>query len=149
MKMDSEKFIILNSVDKNISSVLNGYKAFKEYRPNLKIEQILLGITSIVVAPPAPQGEYNLYLLKQATKLPGIVGLIIEFSCAHVEIYKKSRTEIEKIINKILNVLESENYSNYEKYGFLEKKYLEDGLKIFVDFTLEFTGRVRLLKKNI
>lgn len=55
--------------------------------------------------------------------MPGIVGLIIEFSCVKIELHKKSRTEIKKIIINILNVLEGENYSNNEKYGFLEKNF--------------------------
>ena len=86
--------------------------------------------------------------MKQVDKAPGIVGLIIEFSCAKVELNKKSRTEIKKIVTKILNVLESENYSNEEKFGSLEKKYLKYGVDVYVEFTEEFSRRVELYKKK-
>lgn len=142
------KGVVLDSTEKITDWVLKGYKETKEVRPNLKPKQIFTFITLVGTSPPAPQGEYNIYLLKQVDKAPGIVGLIIEFSCAKVELNKKSRTEIKKIVTKILNVLESENYSNEEKFGSLEKKYLKYGVDVYVDFTEEFSRRVELYKKK-
>ena len=143
-----DKGVVLDSTEKITDWVLKGYKETKDVRPNLKPEQIFLFITLVGTSPPASQNEYNVYLLKQPDKVPGIVGLIIEFSCAEVELNKKSRTEIKKIITKVLNVLESENYSNEEKFGSLEKKYLKYGVDVYVDFTKEFIKRVELYKKK-
>ena len=142
------KGVVLDSSEKITDWVLKGYKETKEVRPNLKPKQIFTFITFVGTSPPAPQEEYNIYLLKQVDKVPGIVGLIIEFSCAKVELNKKSRTEIKKILTKILNVLESENYSNEEKFGSLGKKYLKYGVDVYVDFTEEFSKRVELYKKK-
>ncbi len=142
------KGTILDSVEKITDWVLKGYKETKEVRPNLKPEQIFLFITLVGTSPPASQDEYNVYLLRQPDKVPGIVGLIIEFSCALTGLNKKLSTQIKKEITSIIHTLESTNYSNDEKFGFLEKKYLKYGVDVYVDFTKEFIDRVKLYKKE-
>ena len=138
----------LDSVEKITDWVLKGYKETKEVRPNLKPEQIFTFITLVGTSPPAPQQEYNAYLLRQPDKVPGIVGLIIEFSCALTGLNKKLSTQIKKKITSIIHALEKTNYSNEEKFGFLEKKYLKYGVDVYVDFTTEFIERVKLYKEK-
>jgi hypothetical protein len=142
------KGAILDTVEKITDWVLKGYKETKEVRPNLKPEQIFLFITLVGTTPPAPQKEYNAYLLRQPDKVPGIVGLIIEFSCALTGLNKKLSTQIKKEITSIIHALKKTNYSNDEKFGFLEKKYLKYGVDVYVDFTTEFIERVKLYKKK-
>jgi hypothetical protein len=86
--------------------------------------------------------------LRQPDKVPGIVGLIIEFSCALTGLNKKLSTQIKKKITSIIHALEKTNYSNEEKFGFLEKKYLKYGVDIYVDFSKEFIERVKLYKEK-
>jgi hypothetical protein len=138
----------LDSVEKITDWVLKGYKETKEVRPNLKPEQIFTFITLVGTSPPAPQQEYNAYLLRQPDKVPGIVGLIVEFSCALTGLNKKLSTQIKKKITSIIHALEKTNYSNEEKFGFLEKKYLKYGVDIYVDFSKEFIERVKLYKEK-
>ena len=100
-------------------------------------------------SPPAPQKEYNVYLLKQPDKVPGIVGFIIEFCCALTGLNEKLSTEIKKEVISIIYTLEkTKNYSNEEKFGYLEKKYLKYGVDVYVDFAKEFIERVTLYKKK-
>ena len=143
-----DKGAILESVEKITDWVLKGYKETKEVRPNLKPEQIFTFITLVGTTPPAPQKEYNVYLLRQPDKVPGIVGLVIEFSCALTGLNKKLSTQIKKEITSIIHALKKTNYSNDEKFGFLEKKYLKYGVDVYVDFTTEFIERVKLYKKK-
>ena len=142
------KGAILDTVEKITDWVLKGYKETKEVRPNLKPEQIFLFITLVGTSPPASQEEYNAYLLRQPDKVPGIVGLIIEFSCALTGLNKKLSTQIKKKIISIIHALESTNYSNEEKFGSMENKYLKYGVNVYVDFTKEFIDRVKLYKKE-
>jgi hypothetical protein len=139
---------ILDSVEKITDWVLKGYKETKEVRPNLKPKNIFIFITLVGTTPPAAQEEYNYYLLRQSYKVPGIVGLIIEFSCALTGLNKKLSTQIKKKITSIIHTLEKTNYSNEEKFGSMEKKYLKYGVNVYVDFTKEFIDRVKLYKKK-
>ncbi len=143
-----DKGAILDSVETITDWVLKGYKETKEVRPNLKSEQIFTFITLVGTTPPAPQKEYNVYLLRQSDKVPGIIGLIIEFSCALTGLNKKLSTQIKKKITSIIHALEKTNYSNEEKFGFLEKKYLNYGADVYVDFATEFVERVKLYKEK-
>lgn len=143
-----DKGVLLDSIEKITDWVLKGYKETKEVRPNLKPEQIFLFITVVGTFPPASQDEYNAYLLKQPDKVPGIVGLIIEFSCALTGLNKKLSTQIKKKIISVIYALERTNYSNEEKFGSLEKKYLKYGVDVYVDFAKEFIRRVKLYKKK-
>jgi hypothetical protein len=142
------KGTILDSVEKITDWVLKGYKETKEARPNLKPEQIFLFITLVGTSPPASQEEYNAYLLRQSDKVPGIVGLIIEFSCALTELNKKLSTQIKEKIISIIHTLEKTNYSNEEKFGSMKNKYLKYGVNVYVDFTKEFIDRVKLYKEK-
>ena len=106
----------VGSIGSTVRWAIKGYSAIRSKNKKISDNQIFIEMIKIRYTT-LPDKEKKDYLLKQAKKMPGLYGLVVDILCVEAGLHKNDGYYIDEIVKPIFLALEKTNFSHKTKYG--------------------------------